>query len=304
MANVDNGRQQITFKYQQEGTAEGFNKLLAGVIPTGIISGGELDKDIESPNTVVKIKPMEMLIGDGNVVVHVKTEENATVTVSTQYPYVVATFNWANLSNNYVNFESVNYNTLTTMSNAIVFGKCEFTGTDLISFDYTRKSWSPSYFNNDFQSNGFYGAIPNFLVTCREDENALGFDVGIGKAIIDGKEVEIGSVRHITLNTTTDTSDLYFNPSISNGRIDIAVLKNDGNIKYIMGKDEINPETPIFPSYGLVLAKFEFYANVSDNYIKGSHIKYIYNNNYIASSSTIGTLDKNGNTIDSNTLYL
>ena len=38
MASTDNGKQVITFRYQQEGTAEGFNKLLNGVIPTGVIS--------------------------------------------------------------------------------------------------------------------------------------------------------------------------------------------------------------------------------------------------------------------------
>ena len=298
MASTDNGKQQITFKYQQEGTAEGFNKLLAGVIPTGIINGGEF---LKISDTQVDITPMQMMISDGSVVVHIQTTENAHVNVSPSLPYVIARFNWINLVNNYVDFEAVNYNSLS--SNFIIFGKCEFEGSILQSFDETRRSWSPSHFNNDFQHNSFYGAIPNFLITSREDSESLGFDVGAGKAIIDGKRVEINQVQHITLVDDNPSSNLYFNPSISNGRVDIAVLKNDGNVDYIMGEDQINPKPPIFPSYGLVLATFEFDVSVNDGKIKGSSIKNIYNNNYIGSSSIIGKR-VGANIVNPHTLYL
>ena len=59
MASTNVGDQVITFKYQQEGTAEGFNKLLNNVIPTGIISGGNVIKQ-DSGSTVI-ISPMEMI---------------------------------------------------------------------------------------------------------------------------------------------------------------------------------------------------------------------------------------------------
>ena len=78
MANssVNNGNQTITFAYQQEGTAQGFNKILHGILPRGIISGGALTKNT---NSEIYIAPMQMLIGDSDVTAHVETSEIATV---------------------------------------------------------------------------------------------------------------------------------------------------------------------------------------------------------------------------------
>ena len=140
MASTDNGKQIITFRYQQEGTAEGFNKLLSGVIPTGVISGGEL---LRIDDSTVEISPMQMMIGDGNVIVHVQTTEGARVNVTLGKPYVIATFNWANLVNNYVSFEASSLVDIPSNGNAIILGKCEFSGQLMGSqFDYTRKTWS------------------------------------------------------------------------------------------------------------------------------------------------------------------
>ena len=172
MASTDNGKQVITFKYQQEGTAEGFNKLLNGVIPSGVISGGELTKVNDS---TVNISKMQLMIGDGNVIVHVETTETATVTVSSSLPYVIATFNWANLTNNFVTFESSALNTLPSTRNAIILGKCEFVG-DVMSetFDYTRKTWSSTHYNNDFLFNNSYQTkSPSFNVTPLEGVSIL-----------------------------------------------------------------------------------------------------------------------------------
>ena len=128
MASTDNGKQIITFRYQQEGTAEGFNKLLSGVIPTGVISGGEL---LRIDDSTVEISPMQMMIGDDNIIVHVQTTEKATVNVALEKPYVIATFNWSNLVNNYVNFEASSLANIPSNGNAIILGKCEFTGVTM-----------------------------------------------------------------------------------------------------------------------------------------------------------------------------
>lgn len=307
MASTDNGKQVITFRYQQEGTAEGFNKLLNGVIPTGVISGGELSRLGES-NTV-NIAKMQMIITDGNVTVHVQTTELATVTLNSTTPYVIATFNWMNLVDNYVSFEAVNYSTLLTMQNVIILGKGEFEGANLLNtFDYTRKTWSPyaEKLNNDFLfTNPYNGKSPSFNVSYIENSdsslNIIGFNVGVGKGIISGKEVEIRSNLEIRLS---DNDDGYHRiiKTVNRGRIDIAVLMSDSTVRYIMGKDSVNPQPPIFPSNGLTLATFTYSAG-QINYIRGSQITNIYNNNYRGFSPTIGET-KGEVEINKHTLYL
>ena len=288
MASTDNGKQVITFRYQQEGTAEGFNKLLNGVIPAGVISGGEL---LRIDDSTVEISPMQMMIGDGNVIVHVQTTEGAKVNVTLGKPYVIATFNWANSVNNYVSFDASSLVDIPSNGNAIILGKCEFSGQVLGSqFDYTRKTWSSSYLNNDFLFNNKYNTkSSSFNVTSLDNETELGFNVSAGSAIIRGKELVIDNDFKVSLSN--DYSHInsfdYINTSVSYGRIDIAVLMNDGSVRYIMGEDKANPIPPKYPSYGLVLAKFTYPASIFSK-ILGHQITNIYNNNYMGFSPSIG----------------
>ena len=288
MASADNGKQVITFRYQQEGTAEGFNKLLNGVIPTGVISGGEL---LRIDDSTVEISPMQMMIGDGNVIVHVQTTERAKVNVTLGKPYVIATFNWANSVNNYVSFEASSLVDIPSNGNAIILGKCEFSGQVLGSqFDYTRKTWSSSYLNNDFLFNNKYNTkSSSFNVTSLDNETELGFNVSAGSAIIRGKELVIDNDFKVSLSNDYSHVNLfnYINTSVSYGRIDIAVLMNDGSVRYIMGEDKANPIPPKYPSYGLVLAKFTYPASTFSK-ILGHQITNIYNNNYMGFSPSIG----------------
>ena len=301
MASTDNGKQVITFRYQQEGTAEGFNKLLSGVIPTGVISGGEL---LRKDDSTVLISPMQMMIGDGNIIVHVQTKENATVNVTLDKPYVIATFNWSNLVNNYVNFEASSLLGIPATGNAIILGKCEFTGEKMGSqFDYTRKTWSSSYLNNDFLFDNTYNTkSSSFNVTPLDNE--LGFNVGAGYAIIQGKEVVINEDFDVKLsNDSSHTNSFdYINTSVSNGRIDIAVLMNDRSVRYIMGEDKVNPIPPKYPSYGLVLAKFTYPASLFSK-ILGHQITNIYNNNYMGFSPSVGE-SKGSRISNTHTLYI
>ena len=306
MANINNGGQIITFRYQQEGIASGFNKLLHGVIPTGVINGGTITRESD---TEIHISPMEIVMTDGNVTIHVQTTEDAIVEVNDSIPFIIATFNWADLVNNYVTFEAVNYTSLSTKANVIILGRCEFTGTVLSStFDYTRKTWSSIYYNNEFlYSNNFGSKSPSFLVTPLElssTSTSLGFNVGIGKGIINGKEVNINNPITVVLNDDIPTSTLYFQRVIETARTDIAILKNDGTVEYIMGEDSINHYPPIFPSNSLVLAKFTF---IGPNYnvitILGSNIEYIYNNNFISGSGTVGH-QVGDSLVNEHTLYL
>ena len=298
----DNGKQIITFRYQQEGTAVSFNKLFHGVIPRGIISGGLLVKE---DNSTVAISPLQMVIGDNNVTIHVQTQEDAHVGVNSSKPFIIATFNWAELTDNYVKFESSSFNDLPIDTNALILGKCEFSGNDLSNvFDYTRKTWSSSYFNNDFLfSNDYRTHSPSFNVTPHETTPNLSFNVGVGKAIINGKEVEIGNSQIVALQTSDATASNYFNPNVSYGRIDLAVLTDGGTVEYILGEDSLNPKMPLCPSYALPLAKFTYSSFTGITAIYGSNITYIYNNNYIGLCSTIGK-KVGGSVVNEHTLYL
>lgn len=297
----NNGGQIITFRYQQEGTAEGFNKLLNGIIPRGIISGGSL---IKKDNSTVDISPLQMVIGDNNVTIHVETTDMAHVGVSTSTPFVIATFNWANLTENYVKFTSSAFNDLPTDTNALILGKCEFSGADLsTTFDYTRKTWSSTYYNNDFLfPNDYRTHSPSFNVTPHETIPDLSFNVGVGNAIINGKEVSIGSTQTVALQTTSTSASNYFNPNVTHGRIDLAVINDGGTIDYILGEDSINPTLPVCPSYALPIAKFTFSSFTGINAIKGSNITYIYNNNFIGLSPTMGK-KVGGGVVNQHTLY-
>jgi hypothetical protein len=303
MASSDNGGQVITFKFQQEATAQGFNKLLNGVIPTGVISGGDLSK---VDNITVNIDRMEMMIGDGNVTVHVQTTELARVNVNTTHPYIVATYNWANLANNFVTFEAYSSNQI-PLQNAIILGKCQFVGDTLLErFDYTRKTWSSIYLNNSFlYDNAYRTKSPSFNVSYIENSdtlNIIGFNVGAGEAIINGKRLVLDNEMQVIL-TDNDSGYHRIVKQVINGRVDIAVLMNDGNVRYIMGEDTINPKPPTYPSYGLVIAEFIYDGGDNINYILGSKIKNIYNNNYMNFAPTFGI--KNGtSTINEHTLYL
>lgn len=305
MASVNIGNQEITFKYQQEGTAKSFNKLLHGVISTGIISGGKISK--RDSGSTIDILPMEMVICDSEVTIHVKTKENASVVVSTSTPYVVATFEWSDVVNNYVTFQAVSYATLANMSNVIVFGKCEMQGNDVLAIDETRRSNASSSddYNRDFQyETEYHGKLPSFRITSVED-NTLGFNVNKGKAVINGKIVEILSPRLITLSSVS-TNPLYFSGSITYGRTDIIILKDDGSVEYLMGRDidEGVHLAPRVPNYALLLATVSL-PSVQGVYsrIMGSWIENVYNNNYIGNALTIGK-ERGGIIENPHTLYI
>ncbi len=305
MASVNTGNQLITFRYQQEGTAEGFNKLLCGVLPEGVISGGLLMKEEES-DTTIRVDPMQLLIGDGNVTVHVETRESFTMAVNSQKPFVVASFNWSQSVNNYVSFEAKSLTEINSMNHPIILGRAVILGGTLSSnFDYTRKTWCPSSKYNDYYYSSYNSSLPSFNVTPIENPttNQYGFVVGKGKAIINGVLVEKNNEETIIL-TETDTNYHKININVSSGRIDIAVLMNDGSVRYIMGEDSSTPRAPNYPSNGLVIAEFKYTQNITPVFgILGSNITNIYNNNYMGFSPQVGE-KKGDSVVNQHTLYM
>lgn len=306
MASVNTGNQLITFRYQQEGTAEGFNKLLCGVLPEGVISGGLLTK---SSDSTIQVDEMQLLIGDGNIIVHVETRESFVMAVDSQKPFIVASFNWSQSVNNFVSFEAKSLSDISSMNHPIILGRAVFQGGTLSTeFDYTRKTWCPSSKYNDYYYSSYNSSLPSFNVTPIENRTSeFGFVVGKGKAIINGVLVEKNNEETIIL-TETDTDYHKINLSITSGkvRIDIAVLMNDGSVRYIMG-DEANAglaHAPNYPSNGLVIAEFKYTQSITPSFgIMGNNITNIYNNNYMGFSPQVGE-KKGDSVINQHTLYM
>ena len=312
MASVNTGNQLITFRYQQEGTAEGFNKLLCGVLPEGVISGGLLTR-VGQSNTTIQVDPMQLLIGDGNIIVHVETRESFTMVVNSQKPFIVASFNWSQSVNNYVSFEAKSLTEINSMNHPIILGRAVFLGETLSdNIDYTRKTWCPSSKYNDYYYSSYNSSLPSFNVTPMENRTAgeYGFVVGKGKAIINGVLVEKDSETTIKLSDEDDPDAPYHKITLGinpgNARIDIAVLMNDGSVRYIMGDQATSgsERAPNYPSNGLVIAEFRYTQSITAGFgIMGNNITNIYNNNYMGFSPQVGE-KKGDSVVNQHTLYM
>lgn len=311
MASTNNGNQLITFRYQQEGTAESFNKLFLNILPNGIISGGNLTK--VNDNAVIISAGTEILIGDGTVLVHVKLQDDANVIgIDGSKPYVVGNFVWLSTTTNYVTFLAKNLDDI--VDNDIIFGRCEYSGGTMeMAFDYTKKSWCSSHYNNDFLfPNSFHTALPSFNVSPMDNAPAgeLGFTVNQGHAVIGGRDITLNQTSFTLSNDTS--SPLYVLKSVSSGRCDLLCLNRDGNFEYIMGEDGAvdpltnKPAPQPYPNNMLVLARITLSAG-THTVMRGSFIENVYNNNYMSSSPTLGQRKYSGGnfvTENPHTLYL
>lgn len=315
MANspTDNGKQTITFAYQQEGTAQGFNKILHGILPRGIISGGELSR---VSNSEVNIARLQMLIGDDNVTTHVETGDVANVkTVSSNAPYIVATYTWENITSSYVNFQAMSLSDIKNTENVVILGKCVYSGSTMLdNFDYTRKTWTASHYNHDFGwTNQYSTRSPSFNVVPKDDAGLNDWTLIIekGEGVIGGKKVELVNEKELHLQNSDADAENYFitNIGINKQRYDIVVMRSDGNPQYIMGKETsvLDPiEIPICPTNALAIAILEFQggdSGISISNFTGDKIQYIFNDHYYGGSPTVGQKIGN-NIINKHTLYI
>lgn len=303
-STTNNGNQTITFSYQQEGTAQGFNKILHGILPRGIISGGTLSKG--ASDSYVNIAPMQMLIGDSGVTVHVETSESAEIKdASASKPIIIASFQWENITNSYVNFQAVHKNDIP--DNAIILGECIYNGSVLeVDFDYTRKTWSPLHHHNGFGWNNAYKTTsPSFNVVSKDDSTQNDFTLYIerGQAIIGGKIViNNNNMLPLILQTSSSSTENYFNTTVTYARTDIVVMQSSGLPLYIMGEDSSNSAPPLCPTDALVIARVDFGAGTYQK-ITGDKITYVFNDNYYGGTPIQGK--QVGNTvINPHTLYL
>ena len=276
-STINNGSQNLTFDYRQEGTSEGFNKLLYTLIPQGILKGGNLS--INS-GLIVNIAPMTCYFKDetNEVGVRIETRENATVTLSQAKPYVVGEFTWINTEDNFMEFKAVDL----PSDDQIVFGRGIFASVNTISgFDTTYKTWSKEYYENINED-----GTPSFKVTVNPN-NQLKLDVGKGHAIINGKEV--------TFTNTVTSGEI--NTNVSNARIDYLCITENGALTFVSSEDVSVPTNPSIPYNMLAIAKITLPSNPTS--ILGK-VEYIYNNHQQTPSvdSIISTISSNYDTLN------
>ena len=308
MASTDDAEQTITFHYQQEGRASGFNQLITDVIPYGVISGGELSL-IGGGN--VQIAKFNMIINGGSCAIHLTTGKAVTRAISSNLPFVVVRFDWEENTENYADIECKAFNDIG--ENDIVLGKIEFVGSEASQIDYTCKSWASIYYENLFlPKNTNYKSMmmPSFHVYPAQTfiDNTYEFNISAGSAYINGKYVELTTSKSVTLTTTAQDSTKYhyFVNTVSNNRKDLICLDENGEVVYILGEDSVSATPPKVPRYLLPIAIVNLSATTGSStirYILGSYIQNIYNNNFIGQSAVFGK-QENGIMVNTHTLYI
>ena len=267
MGSTNNGKQILTFDYAQEGTSQGFNKIMHKLIPSGIISGGNLMKVTDG---TVAISTFLSFFEDTNngLGLRLETTDTANVLVTETNNWIVGRFNWLNIEENYMDFLGVAWDNI--QSTDIIFGKCIFNALgELTSFDTSRKSWSRSYYEN------FKSKYPNFCVLPNVPENDKVL-VCKGKGYINGKKVEL---------TSESTQSISFDLNVSNSRIDLVVINENSEIEVIKGKDSGDAKVPKCPLNKLILAKVNLPSNPTS--ISGTFIENIYSVNPYTNSELV-----------------
>lgn len=263
MGLVDNGGQILVFDYKQEGKSEGFNKILYNLIPKGIVKGGTL---VKTSDASVIISPFLCFFEDATtkVGVRIETTMNATSDISISKPYIIGRFSWLNLEDNYMDIISVSSTEIS--SSDLILGRAIFDSTTLTGFDYSKKSWAKSYYDNDIDFE------PSFLVSANEPyDNKL--KVGKGSAYINGKKVVFGAEKQTPI----------FDLNVTNGRKDLVVINDDATVSIIKGTDDTVPVAPLFPVKGLVVAIVTLPPNPTS--VNGRFVEYLYNNNFYSTQS-------------------
>lgn len=258
MGSTNLGNQTLTFDFKQEGTSEGFNKIMYNLIPKGIIRGGELTKLTDS---TISISPFLCFFEDTSVETgtRLETSSDVSVSVSQANNYIVGRFNWLNIEDNYMDFLGVSSSNIQPTD--LIFGRAIYDTLGVLqNFDVSEKSWSREYYEN------FKSDYPNFHVMYNSTE-ADKIIINKGSAFINGNLVTLSSPY------TLQYPDL----SVTNSRKDLVVIDESSSISVIKGEDSVTPTVPKCPQNKLILAVITLPSNPST--IEGTYIQNIYSNN-------------------------
>jgi len=258
MGSTNLGNQTLTFDFKQEGTSEGFNKIMYNLIPKGIIKGGELTKLTDS---TVSISPFLCFFEDTSVETgtRLETSSDVSVSVSQANNYIVGRFNWLNIEDNYMDFLGVSSSNIQPTD--LIFGRAIYDTLGVLqNFDVSEKSWSREYYEN------FKSDYPNFHVMYNPTDSSK-IIINKGSAFINGNLVTLSSPYILQ----------YSDLNVTNSRKDLVVIDESSSISIIKGDDSVTPTVPKCPQNKLILAVITLPSNPST--IEGTYIQNIYSNN-------------------------
>jgi hypothetical protein len=277
MGSTNYGDQIKTFDYLQEGTSEGFNKLMYHLFPTGILSGGELTK---VTNSSVTVSPLICQIEDNDrkVSIRIETQEGVAIAVSASTPFVISRMDWLNVENNWMDIISVAEEDI--LSGDLIIGRCEYNIGDLVSFDYTRKSVNPIAVVNESKN--------ALKVESNEPQDNKGY-VNAGSIYFNNELVTYAGGQSPAISITS-----------TDPRIDLVCISALGVISIVEGTPSSSPVIPAFPEDLLVLAYIEIPSAIDPMIVKGSYITNVVSNSYFRkdSTSTINNLAGTGRTTE------
>lgn len=203
--DVNNGSQIITFDYKNPATGISFNKLLYNIIPSGLY--GTMPTFTKINNTSITIDSFYAVLQDSlnNVSVKVRTATDPTAIVSSTNILVVARYVWDSAIENYAEIVGIADGTQT--DDDIILGKCNYSGSTLVDFDYTEQM------NRNLVS--VLGSSPEFITLTTTGQTILARDGGVvdsrGNIIVTAANPELqlidtgtGSRRLILRSTATE----------------------------------------------------------------------------------------------------
>lgn len=222
MGLTNHGNQEMTHEYYEEATAEEFNKRNLAMRPRGIYLGGYLTRVSDSE---VSLSTFTAEIGDDNEQISVRTSTTATLkaatldggTISSGTPFLVLRWNFVEEQANYVEIHAI-ASAAAALSNDIIIGKCNFSGSTLVDFDYTDRTF-----------------VNVTDIVLRVEENS-GLYVWI----------RAGRVHNGSQNIIVPEQQIGpFNvPSSPNSRIDLIYIDTDGTVKISQGTAAVSPTVP------------------------------------------------------------
>lgn len=224
MGTTNYGTQENVYRYLQEATSEGFNKLLYGVTKSGVYSG--LTLAITGVNGLI-VSPGVMYVEDSTAELGMrcKTTTEETLQMTASASYLVARLTWVNTENNYVDFLPVEQANI--RSTDIIFGQAVYIGGSISSISYAETTYSPTIDTNEKVS--WFKLMP--------------------KRTSSFKEVIIGQGYIINNNEKQEVLEQTLSvPDCSLGRYDIVGLEKDGTSVLIQGNDLASPVLPSIPS--------------------------------------------------------
>lgn len=218
MGSTRYGDQVITIQYFDEVDSDVVNKLGQKVIQRGIYDGGYLTR---VSDVSVSLSLFSCVIGDATNQVRVETFSVVTIAVSTATPYIVLRWAYAASASNWMDVLAVASGSIQT--NDLIVGKCTFSGSVLIGFNYGDTSYP--------RSTPTVSAL--FLKVEPTSPASMYMRVRAGRANFGSTNYDVAD--QLTPLITAPTS---------NSRIDLVYVGTDGTVGVVTGTAAASPSAP------------------------------------------------------------